>query len=81
MSDQDRKLPADQPATRDRANQREDLQEREEILRALLHPDRAQHDELGHMDELADEVEGHESKRSSPREQAAGPLDLTNVDE
>jgi hypothetical protein len=81
MGDQDRKPPADQSATRDRSKQDDDRQEREEILRALLHPDRAQHDELGRMDLSADEAEGHPSKQSSPREQGAGPLDLTKVDE
>jgi hypothetical protein len=81
MGDHDRALPTDQSETQDRKKQRDDREEREEVVRALLHPDRAQHDELGRMDELADEVEGHSSKRSSPREQPAGPLDLTNVDE
>ena len=52
---------------------------RDEVVRALLHSDRAQHDELGRtlsLDSNAD-AESH----SSPREQAAAPIDLHNVDE
>ena len=49
---------------------------REEVVRALLHSDRAQHDELGRTLSL-DIDESH----SSPREQAAAPIDLHNVDE
>jgi hypothetical protein len=51
---------------------------REEVVRALLHSDRAEHDELGRtrsMDAMGD------STYSSPREQAAAPIDLHNVDE
>ena len=52
---------------------------REEVVRALLHSDRAQHDELGRTlsFDMNDEGESH----SSPREQAAAPIDLHNVDE
>ena len=52
---------------------------REEIVRALLHSDRAQHDELGRTwsVETSEDSEYH----SSPREQAAAPIDLHNVDE
>jgi hypothetical protein len=49
---------------------------REEVVRALLHSDRAQHDELGRT-EMIDDPPYH----SSPREQAAAPIDLHNVDE
>ena len=47
----------------------------EEMLEASLHPDRAHHDELGRTEES---VEHHDA---SPREQAAGPLDVAHVDE
>ena len=52
---------------------------REEVVRALLHSDRAQHDELGRTrsPELSEDPAYH----SSPREQAAAPIDLHNVDE
>jgi hypothetical protein len=52
---------------------------REEVVRALLHADRSQHDELGRTrsQELNEESEYH----SSPREQGAAPIDLHNVDE
>jgi len=52
---------------------------RDEVVRALLQPDRAQHDELGRTlsFDMNDEGESH----SSPREQAAAPIDLHNVDE
>lgn len=52
---------------------------REEIVLALLHADRAQHDELGRTwsMETSEDAEYH----SSPREQAAAPIDLNNVDE
>lgn len=52
--------------------------EREEIIEALLQPDRSRHDELGRTDDL------HVRKprrMSSPREQGAAPIDITNVDE
>jgi hypothetical protein len=52
---------------------------REEIVRALLHSDRAQHDELGRTQSM--EMSGDSEYRSSPREQAAAPIDLNNVDE
>ena len=52
---------------------------REEIVRALLHSDRAQHDELGRT--RSPEVSEDASSHSSPREQAAAPIDLHNVDE
>lgn len=51
---------------------------REEVVRALLHSDRAQHDELGRTRSM--EMEDAHSC-SSPREQAAAPIDLNNVDE
>ena len=52
---------------------------REEVVRALLHADRSQHDELGRTrsQEMNEESEYH----SSPREQGAAPIDLHNVDE
>ena len=53
---------------------------RDEVVRALLQPDRAQHDELGRtlsVDMNGEDAESH----SSPREQAAAPIDLQNVDE
>jgi hypothetical protein len=52
---------------------------REEVVRALLHADRSQHDELGRTrsQEVPEESEYH----SSPREQGAAPIDLHNVDE
>ena len=50
---------------------------REETVRALLHSDRAQYDELGRT--LSLDVDSPSS--SSPREQAAAPIDLHNVDE
>ena len=52
---------------------------REEVVRALLHSDRAQHDELGRTP--SSEVSGEPPSYSSPREQAAAPIDLHNVDE
>jgi hypothetical protein len=56
---------------------------REEVLDALLHSDRAQHDELGRTWDVqrAHEVGAEEWSASSPREQAAAPIDLHNVDE
>ena len=53
---------------------------RDEVVRALLQPDRAQHDELGRTLSLYLNDDGGES-HSSPREQAAAPIDLHNVDE
>jgi hypothetical protein len=53
---------------------------RDEVVGALLHADRSQHDELGRTRSLEfsdEEPEYH----SSPREQAAAPIDLHNVDE
>jgi hypothetical protein len=52
---------------------------REEVVRALLQPDRAQHDELGRT--RSQEMSGDPDYHSSPREQAAAPIDLHNVDE
>ena len=52
---------------------------REEVVYALLHSDRAQYDELGRT--LSLDVSGDEPSHSSPREQAAAPIDLHNVDE
>ena len=52
--------------------------EREEMIDALLHPGRSCHDELGRT------VDGNVRQpagRSSPREQGAGPIDMTNIDE
>ena len=56
---------------------------REEVLEALLHADRAQHDELGRTGETWGKAEVEEETRShsSPREQGAAPIDLRNVDE
>ncbi|HET9362738.1 MAG TPA: hypothetical protein VFO58_23470 [Vicinamibacterales bacterium] len=56
---------------------------REEILDALLHSDRAQHDELGRTWDVqgSHEPGSEEWSPSSPREQAAAPIDLHNVDE
>lgn len=53
---------------------------REEVVRALLHADRAQHDELGRTPPST-EVSGDSPYHSSPREQGAAPIDLHNVDE
>jgi hypothetical protein len=52
---------------------------REEVVRALLHSDRAQYDELGRTPSIdgIDDPPQH----SSPREQGAAPIDLHNVDE
>lgn len=52
---------------------------REEVVRALLHSDRAQHDELGRTRSL--DANGDPPSHSSPREQGAAPIDLHNVDE
>jgi len=52
---------------------------RDEVVRALLHADRAQHDELGRT--LSLDMNGDAEFHSSPREQAAAPIDLHNVDE
>jgi hypothetical protein len=52
---------------------------RDEVIRALLHADRAQHDELGRT--LSLDMNGDAEFHSSPREQAAAPIDLHNVDE
>jgi hypothetical protein len=51
----------------------------EEVVRALLHSDRAQYDELGRTRSV--EVNGDPPSHSSPREQGAAPIDLHNVDE
>jgi hypothetical protein len=50
----------------------------DETVEALLHPDRAHHDELGRT-ETAEGAVPH--PRSSPREQGAAPIDLSKVDE
>jgi hypothetical protein len=47
----------------------------EEVIEALLHPDRAHHDELGRTREPDDDGE------PGPREQPAAPLDVEHVDE
>ena len=52
---------------------------REEVVRALLHSDRAQHVELGRTLSFGMDDDGE--SHSSPREQAAAPIDLHNVDE
>ena len=52
---------------------------REEVVRALLHADRSQHDELGRS--RSEDFIGEPQYHSSPREQAAAPIDLNNVDE
>ena len=52
---------------------------REEVVSALLHSDRAQHDELGRTWSM--EMDGEREYESSPREQAAAPIDMNNVDE
>ena len=52
---------------------------REEVVRALLHSDRAQHDELGRTPTM--DANGDPEFHSSPREQGAAPIDLHNVDE
>ena len=52
---------------------------RDEVVRALIHSDRAQHDELGRT--LSLDIDGKAESHSSPREQAAAPIDLHNVDE
>ena len=58
---------------------RHDLDDtRQEVIDALLHIDRARYDELGRT-VIADHAGMR--RRSSPREQAAAPIDLTNVDE
>ena len=51
----------------------------EEVVRALLHADRSQHDELGRT--RSQEVHEESEYHSSPREQGAAPIDLHNVDE
>jgi hypothetical protein len=48
--------------------------EREEIIEALLQPDRSRHSELGGSRAV-------KTSRSSPREQGAAPIDMTKVDE
>jgi hypothetical protein len=53
---------------------------REQVLKALLHADRAQYDELGRTRSSEHTVEDPDS-HSSPREQGAAPIDLENVDE
>jgi hypothetical protein len=52
---------------------------REEVLQALLHTDRAHHDELGRTEQ--DAILDDSGYESSPREQAAAPINLHNVDE
>ena len=52
---------------------------REEVVRALLHADRSHHDELGRTPSI--DMDGDQDYHSSPREQAAAPIDLNNVDE
>jgi len=52
---------------------------RDEVVRALLHSDRAHHDELGRTRSM--QTTEARQYHSSPREQAAAPIDLHNVDE
>jgi len=52
--------------------------EREEIIEALLQPDRSRHSELGRTDDANAQKR---VRRSSPREQGAAPIDITKVDE
>jgi hypothetical protein len=52
---------------------------RDEVVRALLHSDRAHHDELGRTRSM--QMKGERQYHSSPREQGAAPIDLQNVDE
>jgi hypothetical protein len=52
---------------------------RDEVVRALLHSDRAHHDELGRTRSMQTREE--RQYHSSPREQGAAPIDLHNVDE
>jgi hypothetical protein len=52
---------------------------RDEVVQALLHTDRAHHDELGRTEQ--DMIPDDSPYESSPREQAAAPIDLQNVDE
>ncbi len=52
---------------------------RDEVVRALLHSDRAHHDELGRTRSM--QMKGERQNHSSPREQGAAPIDLHNVDE
>ena len=54
---------------------------REEVVRALLHADRAQHDELGRTPPSTEVSDDDSPYHSSPREQGAAPIDLHNVDE
>lgn len=52
---------------------------REEVVHALLHADRSHHDELGRTRSI--DMDADQGYHSSPREQAAAPIDLHNVDE
>jgi hypothetical protein len=52
---------------------------RDEVVHALLHADRSHHDELGRT--RSTEINAEAPYHSSPREQAAAPIDLHNVDE
>lgn len=56
---------------------------RDEVVEALLHPDRAEHDELGRTRQpgSGDAKAGGGSAGTSPREQAAAPIDIEHVDE
>jgi hypothetical protein len=73
-------LPSEEVAKRDRHDSRpeepltETDLEREEIIEALLQPDRSRHSELGGSRAV-------KTSRSSPREQGAAPIDMTKVDE
>lgn len=54
---------------------------REETLDLMLNADRALHDEVGRPEEGPAAHTVPEMALSSPREQAAMPIDLSNVDE
>ena len=53
----------------------------EEVFDSSLHTDRAHHDELGRTAEPAERDESPTEAPPSPREQAAIPIDVTNIDE
>jgi hypothetical protein len=52
----------------------------EEEIEASLNPDRARHDELGRIEEAADQIDRPDAE-PSPREQPAAPIDIAKVDE
>jgi hypothetical protein len=53
---------------------------RQEVIDALLHPDRSRSDELGRTED-DEQQKPASSTPSSPREQPAAPIDMTDVDE